>query len=159
MSRVAQIRRCASSCERLSSSGSRGSYNSCLSRCTSPEPAARHFATIEYIEPAPRSRAHRVQVVRAKAPRRITYEYHSMPVAQRAAFVEEPSLLGLTTGAARSIANLLRFGAAARKKRATKAKSKSRATGRAKAKTVRARASRPKKPAARRTPIYYRRSR
>lgn len=155
MSRVAQIRRCASSCERLSSSGSRGSYNSCLSRCTSPEPSPQRFATIEYIEPIPRSRSHRATIERIAVPHRVAYEYHRMPVAQRGAFVEEPSLLGLTTGAARSIANMLRFGAASKRKRTTRAKPKARAT-RAKPKPRTRKSRTTKKAAARRSPIYYR---
>lgn len=115
MSRVAKIRGCASACERRYGPRSQSSYNECFSECSSTRPsrsAKAHVAKIEYMQPT--AKAHRAQVTQSPEMHRISYESHRMPMAQRAQIQHaeiEPSFIGMATGAARSIANLFKYGA------------------------------------------------
>lgn len=111
MSRVARARNCAAGCERMAK-GRSGMYADCLSDCR--RRSMPDYAEVSYI-PAPKR--HRATMSSGASRQKASYEYILPPMGQRA---YEPSLLDLTTGAVRSVGNLLKFGKSKQRVRKTK---------------------------------------
>lgn len=88
MSRVAEMRRCASGCERMHKSGRvSGSYNDCLSQCSRRGQRPQYVAVEQQVKPSQRA----LMAYQVSPPPQQAVVY-SMPMAQRATvdYVDAP---------------------------------------------------------------------
>lgn len=129
MSRVAEMRRCASGCERMHKSGRvSGSYNDCLSQCSRRDQRPQYVAVEQHVKPSQRA----MMAYQVSPPPQQAVVY-SMPMAQRATvdYVDAPIHAPLWAEggkAIESVGGMLKY--AGRGKRRVAAHKKARAAGR-----------------------------